>query len=491
MAPNSGKAMKYAFNLLFSLLLLLLFTGCQDDLDDVIRPTSSLEIKNFIWRAMNDIYLYKADVPDLANDRFANQAALDEFLNSFSSPEDLFYEGLVAEHDDFSFLVEDYRVLERSFDGVNLSNGMQYGLIRYSEGSSEVLGYVRYVLPNTSAEAQGIQRGDLFNTVDGEQLTVDNFSRLLEPVTYTIGLAQLEGNTISSTGETVTLQKTEYTTNPVYLATTLSTGSGKVGYLMYNGFIGTFDDVLNETFAMFNSESITDLIVDLRYNSGGSVETANDLASMITGQFNDEIFYKEIWNEAYQTYLETTDPESLVNKFNNRINTGAAINSLNLGRVYFITTLRTASASELLINGLKPYIEVVQIGENTTGKFQASTTLYDSPTFRRNGVNTGHTYAVQPLIYKTANAAGVTDYVDGLPPDVEINENIRNLGILGDPSEPLLAMALATIEGITQQQSKRKEDGFILVGESGMNEILYQRMYTEEQLPLFEQPLID
>ncbi|WP_029036488.1 S41 family peptidase [Salinimicrobium xinjiangense] len=476
--------MKTLPNLLLYLLLLILATGCQEDIDDVIRPASDLEIKNFIWSAMNDMYLYKAEVPDLADDRFSSQAELDKFLRTFSSPEDLFYNGLVAEHDDFSFLVADYRKLEKSLDGINLTNGMQYGLIRYTENSSEVLGFVRYVLPNTSAEAKGIKRGDYFNSVDGEQLTVDNFSRLLEPASYTIGLAEINGNEITSTGETVRLQKEEYTSNPVFIAKTFPTSAGKVGYLMYNSFTSTFDEVLNETFSMFKAENISELIVDLRYNGGGSVESSSDLGSMITGQFNGEIFYKEQWNEDYQTRLEATAPESLVNRFNNRIRNGSAINSLNLSRVYFITSLRTASASELLINGLKPYIEVVQIGENTTGKFQASTTLYDSPTFRRNGASLNHTYAVQPLIYKTVNAAGVTDYVNGLPPDFEIKEDIRNLGILGDPSERLLAAALATIEGRAPETPQSKLYNFKVIGESGMDDLLYQRMYNENSLPL-------
>ncbi|NJW52756.1 S41 family peptidase [Salinimicrobium oceani] len=474
--------MKTIRHSLFCIFTLLLLVSCQDDLDDVIRPASDLEIKNFIWRAMNDMYLYKAEVPALADDRFEDQAALDNFLRGFSTPEDLFYDGLLANHDEFSFLVEDYRQLEKSLDGINLSNGMQFGLIRYTENSSEVLGYVRYVLPNTSAEAQGIRRGDLFNSVDGEQLMVDNFSRLLEPSTYTIGLAQLNGNEIVPTGETITLQKSEYTSNPVFIAKTLSTSKGKVGYLMYNAFTGNFDAVLNATFGMFKAEGIVDLIVDLRYNGGGSVETANDLASMITGQYNGEIFYKEQWNDDYQAFLETTAPESLVNRFNNRINTGATINSLGLTRVYFITTLRTASASELLINGLKPYIEVVQVGERTTGKFQASTTLYDSPNFRRTGASLDHTYAVQPLIYKTLNAAGVTDYVNGLLPDVEINEDVRQLGVLGDPSEPLLAATINIIEGKAAEMQAKKDFRYEVIGEAGMNDLLYQKMYVNEGL---------
>ncbi|MCX2836555.1 S41 family peptidase [Salinimicrobium sp. MT39] len=473
------KTMKSTPKLLLSFFMLLFIYGCHDDRDDVLVASGELEIKNFIWRAMNDMYLYKADVPNLADDRFANQEELNEFLRSYSSPEELFYEGLVADFDDFSFLVQDYRALEKLLDGINTSNGMQYGVVAYPPGSQNVVGYVRYVLPNTSAEEQGVKRGDLFNSIDGVELNRENYSRLLQQQSYTIGMAEFTEGEIIATGETINLQKEEYTTNPVYIATTFETTNATVGYLMYNGFTGTFDDVLNNTFAYFKAEGVQELIVDLRYNGGGSVETASDLASMITGQFTGEIFSKEQWNEEYQNLLESTAPESLVNLFDDKIRTGAAINSLGLGKVYFITTLRTASASELVINGLKPYIDVIQVGENTTGKFQASTTLYDSPNFRRNGANTGHSYAVQPLIYKSLNVNNVTDYSEGLSPDVEIKEDFTDLGVLGDPNEPLLAAVLSLIEGRTSEMSV-KNGIFEVLGESSNYDLLHQMMYTED-----------
>lgn len=477
--------MKSSKNLLFYLILLLVLTGCHDDMDDVLRPASSQEIKNFIWRGMNNIYLYKADVPDLANTRFANQQELDEFLETFESPEDLFYNGLVADQDDFSFLVNDYIELEKLFDGINRSNGMQFGLRTYPTSSSQVIGYVRYVLPNTSAEVNGVTRGDIFNTIDGVQLTVDNYSTLLEPDMYTIGLATIEGGVITPSGETITLEKDEYTSNPVFLSKTINVDGRKVGYLMYNGFTSAFDGALNEAFGSLKSEGITDLIVDLRYNGGGSVETANDLASMITGQFMGEVFYTEQWNDEYQTYFEENEPESLINRFNTKINTGEQINSLNLNKVYIITTLRTASASELLINGLEPYINVVQIGERTTGKFQASTTLYDSEDFGRRGANPNHTYAIQPLIFKTLNAEGRTDYHDGLNPDIELIENIENLGIIGDLNEPLLQAALNDIQGISQQMMVNP-DRSARIEENIMNDQLYQKMYSGKKLPALQ-----
>ena len=483
---NKGKTMKYPLTILLTFFSILLFTGCHDDMDDVFQSSSSLEVKNFIWRGMNNVYLYKDQVPDLANTRFSSQEELNEFLRTFDSPEDLFYNGLLAEEDEFSFLVDDYVTLEKFFQGVNRETGMEYGLKRYPSNSSQVVGYVKYVLPNTSAEANGLERGDLFATVDGVPLNDENYGSLLGADSFTIGLATVNNGEIILTGETIFLKNEEYTTNPVYLTDIIETTNGKAGYLMYTGFTGAFDEVLNETFAMFKSERITDLIVDLRYNGGGSVESANDLSSMITGQLTGEIFYTEKWNAEYQAYFEENEPESLENHFNDKIGTGAQINSLNLNKVYILTTYNTASASELVINGLSPYINVIQVGAATRGKFQASTTLYDSPDFSRSDANPGHTYAIQPLIFKTVNAKGVTDYVDGLQPDILIAEDFENLGILGDSNEPFLQAALNDINGIPQ---KMQQQDVLIIDQINFNQgqnPLYQKMYSDKSIPILE-----
>ncbi len=481
---SSCKSMKSIRIIILSILFGNLFFSCSQDMDDVINNASTLEINQFIWRGMNNIYLYKSDVPQLQDDYFGSNQELNDYLRNFNSPEDLF-EALVAPQDRFSFLVDDYIELENALEGIALTNGMEYGLVRLSNTSSLVLGYVRYVLPNTSASKNGIQRGDLFHTVNGQQLTTDNYRQLLAEPQYTIGLALLEENNIISTGETVSLVKEQYTENPIFFADVLQTDEGNAGYLMYNSFSGSFDDELNAVFADFKTEGVTNLILDLRYNGGGSVESATDLASMITGQFTGEVFSTEQWNEDYQTYFEENNPSELVNRFDNEIRTGEPINSLFLPRVYIITSLRTASASELVINGLEPYIDVVQVGDTTTGKFQASVTLYDSQDFGRRGASPSHTYAIQPLIYKSANAAGVTDFLNGLAPDVDIIEDITNLGIIGDLNEPLLQASLQHIKG-EPFKLKGKRNIFKVVGESGMNSPLYKSMYETSFYKKFE-----
>ncbi len=461
----------------FLLLLIAIstvFVSCFDDLDDNIQPASDLDIGNFIYRGLNYFYLYKADTPELADDYFANQDELNTFLGSFDTPEETF-SFLKSPQDRFSLLVDDYNVLEDALNGVTLNNGMEFGLVYYPDGSSNVFGYVRYVLPGTDAESKNLERGMIFNSINGQQLNDSNFSELIGLNSYEIGLATFDGTTITPTGESIALVKQQYTENPIYLAETLTIQGQKIGYLMYNAFTRDFDSQLNAVFAQFKADGITDLVIDLRYNGGGSVETAIDLSSMVTGQFNNQIFVNEIWNADRQA--EYASPKL----FNNEILNGEAINSLNLTKAYVLTSRRSASASELVINGLNPYINMKQVGDTTTGKYQASFLLYDAPApnFSKSQANPGHTYAMLPLVFKTSNSVGFTDYADGLFPDIQLKEDYTNLGILGDVNEPLFAAALNDILSLPQPQTRMNVQ-FNELSENKSQSPIYQLMIAEE-----------
>ena len=488
--------MKKNFLLLLFLASLFSFNACSEDNDipEEVDPEPEpeqtelteeerieLDVKNFIYRGLNDIYLYKGDVPELADEYFTNDDAQTEFLSDFSSPETLF-NSLLSNQDEFSYLVDDYEELENQFDGISGATGIQFGLGLLS-GTNDLFGYIQYILPETSAEEEGLTRGTVFTEVDGEQLTLSNYSELLTRDSFTINIGYVEDNTIFLTDDTADLTDDFYTMNPVFITEVLEMEGRKIGYLMYNSFIANFDEELNAAFAEFQSEGVTDLVLDLRYNGGGSVNTATDLASMITGQFEGEVFSTEEWNEDYQEYYETFSPDFLVNEFDSELSDGEAINSLNLSEVYILTTQATASASELIINGLTPYINVVHIGETTTGKFQASVTLYDSPTFDDENRNDDHTYAMQPLVLKMANRDGYTDFIDGLTPDITITEDLNNLGVLGDPEEPFLARAIDEILGRTQVESRmmiQDKFQFKQIGESDMFKPTYQKMYIDK-----------
>ncbi|MDT0647784.1 S41 family peptidase [Zunongwangia sp. F260] len=476
---------------IFIALFVILFTSCSKDdegLEESLTDTDpkaeeltepgEIEVEEFVWKGLNDIYLYKEDISELSDNYFSSNIEKSEYLETFGSPEELFGE-LKSSRDRFSFITADYKELEDSFNGITSSTaGMKFGLGRIS-GSSNIFGFLQYVIPGTSAADAGLTRGTIFTEIDGQKMTLNNFQELMEAESFSIKIAKIEDGYLKPSDESVTLENFSYTSNPVQLVKTLDVEGKKVGYLMYNSFIADFDEELNVAFAQLKSEGVTELVLDLRYNGGGSVESAIDLASMITGQFQGEIFMKEQWNEEYQEYYETNNSERLVNRFNGKIRTGEAINSLNLSKVYVLTSNSTASASELVINGLEPYIDVVQIGENTTGKFQASVTLYDSPNFQKEGANENHTYAIQPLVFKSANAEGKSDYEDGLVPDIEYSEKVSNLGTLGDPSEPLLQAALNHLLGKAQVAYKQGNENLRKVGESGMYNAGYQKMYLD------------
>lgn len=485
--------MRFRRIIIFSFLSLFLIS-CEKEEEDLIdnftapkvetetHTSSELEVEQFVYRGMKDIYLYKAEIPSLANETFTSNSERDAYLKNFNGPEDLF-DALTYSQDRFSFITDDYEALEDRFNGVSSSTaGIDFGLGRISN-TNKVFGYIRYVIPGTSADTENLERGMIFTEVNGQELKLNNYNSLLEANNLEINIGKIEGGTIIMSDKTAKLSKSQYTENPVFHSQVLNIDGQKIAYLMYNSFTGNFDAELNAAFAEFKAQAVSDLVLDLRYNGGGSVESAIDLASMITGQFEGEIFLKEQWNKEYQESFEANNPERLLNRFDAKTRTGEAINSLNLSRLYVLTTRSTASASELIINGLDPYIEVIQVGDKTTGKFQASVTLYDSPNFSKSNANDNHSYAIQPLVFKSANANGKTDYIDGLSPDVEYIESPENMGKLGDPEEPLLASALNHILGkpqLKQTLDERKViEKFKTIGESGMDDINFQEMYIE------------
>ena len=446
-------------NIKFTYVVLLLvsltfFTSCEKS--DNYMASENDEIHLFIWRAMNNYYLWQQNVPDLSDTRFTNISQLYAEYSNFSSPRDLFeslrYQPGVI--DRFSWIVDDYVALENSFQGINLSNGMEFGLVRYASDATKVFGYVRYVISGSDAAAQNIARGMLFTEVDGVQLTESNYRDLLfdDNTNYTISLAEFNDWNPVTISTSINLSKTQLQENPVAIVKTIDEGSNKIGYLLYNQFSSSFDGELNAAFANFQSENITDLIIDLRYNGGGSVTTASYLGAMVTGQFNGQLYSKEQWNSKVMNALDASVFENnftnqIINKDQNQnIILQEPINSLNLNRVYFITSGSSASASELVMNSLSSYIDVSSVGKKTIGKVQGSVTLYDSDNYTRTGENlaSNHTWALQPLVLEIKNKDNSNE-PNGIEPTVVFPEDYNNLGVLGERSEPLLDRTILLI----------------------------------------------
>jgi C-terminal processing protease CtpA/Prc len=435
-------------SLSISLLVAFAFQSCQDE-DDVAAPMN-IEVQNFVWNGLNLYYLWQADVPNLSDTKFKNQAALNTFLSGYPKPENLFDALRVDESiDKFSWIVDDYLELEGQLQGTTNNNGVEFGLSYKASGSNEIIGWVRYIIPNSDASTKNnIKRGDIFYAVNGTQLTDSNYGALLfgSNNDYTLNMADIVGGVLTPNGKTVALTKTVLDENPILVNTVIESGSKKIGYLMYNGFYSNYDFKLNEAFGTLKSKGITDLVLDLRYNGGGSVTTAARLASMITGSFTGQVFAKQQWNAKIESYYATNNPESLKDFFVDKIGT-TPINSLNMTKIYILTSRSSASASELVINGLEPFMDVVQIGDVTVGKNVGSVTLYDSPDFGKEQRNPNHRYAMQPIVLKIVNKLGFGDYQSGLKPDVELKESLSNLGVLGTTTDPLLNLAIAKITG--------------------------------------------
>ena len=434
-------------SLSISLLVAFTFQSCQDE-DDVAAPMN-IEVQNFVWNGLNLYYLWQADVPNLSDTKFKNQAALNTFLSGYPKPENLFDALRVNESiDKFSWIVDDYLELEGQLQGTTNNNGVEFGLSYKASGSNEIIGWVRYIIPNSDASTKNIKRGDIFYAVNGTQLTDSNYGALLfgSNNDYTLNMADIVGGVLTPNGKTVALTKTVLDENPILVNTVIESGSKKIGYLMYNGFYSNYDTKLNEAFGTLKSKGITDLVLDLRYNGGGSVTTATRLASMIAGSFTGQVFAKQQWNAKIESYYANNNPESLKDFFVDKIGT-TPINSLNMTKIYILTSRSSASASELVINGLEPFMDVVQIGDVTVGKNVGSVTLYDSPDFGKEQRNPNHRYAMQPIVLKIVNKLGFGDYQSGLKPDVELKESLSNLGVLGTTTDPLLNLAIAKITG--------------------------------------------
>lgn len=472
----------------------LFFVQCKQDDDNIITEVELPVVQDFMWKTMNTYYFWQADVPDLGDFRFATEAAYAQFLESEKDPGKFFDEKLLFAEDRFSFYSDDYKELTKAFSGISKSNGLQFGLSLFAD-SNDVFGFVQYIVPGSNAATKEIKRGDFFTGVNGITLNLDNYQELLfgKNDTYTLNMAKIENNTITNTGVEVTLTKeADLTENPIYIHDVLEVGGKKIGYLMYNSFTNEFDEELNDVFSEFKATGVTDLVLDLRYNPGGSVNSARLLASMIYGTFTDKVFLKARYNQKLQSEFDDMD---LITYFADRTDKNTPLNTLELENVYVLATESTASASELIINGLAPHIDVIHIGTKTTGKNEFSVTFVDDmengnvyDPDRENKINPKNHWAIQPLIGRNENSDGFSDYTDGLVPDILLEEDLNNLGELGNINEPLLAKAISEITGMAGKMDFRVDRPANILTTSKMFTLTGDNMYMDLKNPVLLSP---
>lgn len=480
---------------LYKTLLIVFLAFATISCSDKENIPTDIQVQNFVWKGLNAYYLWQKDVPDLSDRRFNNNQELFGYLDNYNNPENLFYNLLHIPSEypkdpnrTYSWIVDDYIALEQSFEGTRQTTGIKLKGADYADGSGNYYVYVYDVVKNSDAETKGIVRGMLITEVNGTILTRANVNALFSADSFTIQLADYNAGNPVSNGTTITLNSAIITESPIKKTTVIVDGSHTIGYLMYNQFSRDFDGDLNTEFANFKTAGITDLIIDLRYNGGGSVQTAVYLGSMIAGQGNDKLFSKQVWNNKV---MAVRNPDDFINNFTDKIlnkdsngNTilDENINNLNLPTVYFIVSENTASASELVINALSPYINVKLVGSQTYGKHVGSITLYDSDNFSRNGPNfkTNHAWAMQPIVLEIQNSNG-ENKPEGFIPEVIIEEDPGNLGIIGDITEPLLERTIQYIttgaKGVSA--TKKRKSNFAPQWNSNMKYIDYNNMYID------------
>ncbi len=464
---------KISYYLTVYLVLGFILVNCNKK-DEIISPdvipsgdnvTLTNPINNFVWKGMNSWYNWQSSVVNLSDTKDDNLDNYYTYLNGYSTPESLF-ESLIFEPgntDRFSWFIEDYEEQKNAFQGITTSFGFRLQAVSINN-NGDIIFYVRYVAPNSPASDAGIKRGDIINALDEIVMTEANYSTTVSKLnneTVTLSLVSESGGLLTLI-ENKTITAIELSEDPVHFKTVFNDISGKkIGYLVYNSFRSSYNDELNAAFAYFQGEGIDELVLDLRLNGGGSVLTSAYLASMIYGNAGNEIFAELKFNtkhsnengyyyfdnslEIYDVQGTKTGDETI-----NRLST--------ISQLYVLTSSSTASASEMIINGLKPFIPVKVIGTTTYGKNVGSITLYDSPTSAftsSTSANPNHLYAMQPIVFQIYNKLGDSDYIHGFTPDIEVKEYQfwNNILPFGDENEVVLKAALDDIRGITAKST--------------------------------------
>lgn len=427
-------------------LFLALFVFAVSCTEPESPESDQLIVNTWISEVMNDYYFWYEKIP------------ADKKPNGTTEPTDYFYSLLYTQEDKWSFITDDYTGLMAEFSGTPVSMGFAPAFGQFSN-TGNIFIIVAYVYKNSPAETAGLKRGDIILKINNQEMTPDNYKELYSQEQYEVSLGYFDGSSISETNNTLSLTAQQLIVDPILFDTIYQDYNGKnIAYFCLSEFLNKepFVSHVQPVIEEIKSKGIRDLIIDLRYNTGGSLDAAAWLASSLVPQTaldNHSVLVELLFNNKLQPYMEQENETKYF--FDNTV-----ASNLNLDNIYFLTTnYMTASASELLIIGLEPYMGVVQVGENTVGKYTGMWAIPDLETPAR------HPYGIMPIVMKYANAVGYTDFKDGLIPDHLVEDDLLTALPLGNVDDPQIATALNLIAGlIGKKQSTVKESvPFILL----------------------------
>ncbi|SFE96315.1 Peptidase family S41 [Chitinophaga sp. CF118] len=429
----------------YTLVFPLLVISCskKDDPAPPIPtgPVTQKEVNNWLLDSMRYFYLWNDQLPATADTMLTTTA---------------FFNQLKSKDDRFSFL---YKPADQSTYPKYMLYiyGIDFSVINWPTAPGGAIGVVKLVIPGSVAALNGIQRGSYFTQINGTTLTSTNASTLsnalLQVSSAALTMATVDNNSVKE-DSTITLPAQALPENPIYQQSTSTVNGKVVAYLFYNYFDDNYNQALVAAFTKFKNAGASELILDLRYNPGGSVSAAALINSLIAPGINEQsTFAKYSGNNrmgqrtiSYKSALSVPESGSPI------VFSSLSAARLSLSRVFILSGQQTASAAELTINTLKPYMDVIQIGQITFGKDKAAVIIRDARSPQRIP------WAILPITYNLFNAKGTGGYTTGITPQYVTDEmTVQPLSSIGDNNDPLKAKAFSIISG-----NGRQTDGTII-----------------------------
>ena len=446
----------------------MLLPSCSDD-DNTVPTPPDKESSNEDKRVTTDeIYFANHFAKNTLNLYYywnikiaGDLKKLDENKNTdpIKTVDEIKYHEGDTEVDKWTMLIDDMKKFESGVSGVSTTFG--YQLIPYlmSENSDEVVAAIGFVYKGSPAEKAGLKRGDIIYKLDGKAITRESLNKLYSEgsINFSIAKAEFKGNNVLlvPSKENITLNAIEMYEDPVLLDSIYEFNGKKVGYLAYSSFDLKSIPKLIEVSKKFKAEGINEMILDLRYNGGGYVFTENVMASMYAPEAavaQKKTFEKEDYNNNL-TKVFIQNGQSTVTKFstthtmyneNHELVASYDTKTANIGvgKIYGLVTNYSASASEALLGGLMPYMDIELVGVPTHGKYCTGWMLTPEDVYKKapEVINNWGMY-VMVSIYQ--NAKGETPCMpNGMQPDIKVRDNPLMATQLGDTNEVMLKAAL-------------------------------------------------